>query len=201
VDSADTAFQEMKTAGVKIKPIAILTLLTLILITGRSLWPADHCPGQTSLKQAIELCLPTALRWSPDARLTYAISTEAGESVPGSQGKDGFRSNWNIVFVDVKTGQNLLVAVHQGRIAYTREVLMAFKDPIDLSLLKLDSSDAVKHLIDNKTKPPDRVHFELVNQPSPVLRVYLDWPSRNLQITSMDEVTGEVISNWCAAVN
>lgn len=173
----------------------------MIFVTGRSLCPADDQPREISLKRAIELCLPAALSWSPDARLTYAISTEAGEYAPGSQGKDGLRSNWNIIFVDVKSGQNLLVAVRQGRIAYTREVLMAFKDPIDLSRLKLDSSDAVRHLTDNNKQLPDRVHFELVNQTSPVLRVYLDWSSRNLQIASMDEATGEVISNWCAAVN
>jgi len=186
---------------VNIRPVIVLILLPMIFVTGRSLSPANDQPREISLKRAIELCVPVALRWSPDARLTYAISTEAGEYAPGSQGTDGLRSNWNVIFVDVKSGQNLLVAVRRGRIAYTEELLTAFKDPIDLSRLKLDSSDAVRHLTDNKKELPDRVHFELINHPSPVLRVYLDWPGRNLQIASMDESTGEVISNWCAAVN
>lgn len=201
MDYADTALQEMKNVGVNIKPVVIMILLALTFVIGWALWPADHQPRETSLKQAIELCLPTAFRWSSDARLTYVISTEAGEYTPGSQGQDGLRSNWNIIFVNEKTGQNLLVAVRQGRIAYTRELLMAFKEPIDLSQLKLDSSDAVKHLADSKKPLPDRVHFELINQTSPVLRVYLVGSSRNLQIACMDEATGEVISNWCAAVN
>ncbi|MGE5544310.1 MAG: hypothetical protein ACM3UW_04990 [Bacillota bacterium] len=195
---------EMNEYGVGItikKWIPVIILLSAVFIMGKSIWFAGHQPKVVSLKQAIELCLPAALRWSPDARLAYAISTESGEyAETGSQGTDGLRSNWNVIFVEETTGRNLLVAVRQGRMSYTRELLMAFKQPIDLSGLRIDSTAAIQRLTD-KNQPPNKVHYELVGQQSLVLRVYQDYSNVNLRITSIDGATGEVISQWYSAVN
>jgi hypothetical protein len=179
----------------------VLILLPLLYMINRSMWLIDQS-REISLKQAIELCLPEAFRWSPDARLAYAISTEAGEDLAtGSQGKDGLRSNWNVIFVEENTGRNLLVAVHEGRISYTRELLMAFKHPIDLSALKFDSTAAIRQLITDKNQPPSKVHFELFRQHSPVLRVYQKYSNINSRITSIDEATGEIVSQWDSTVD
>lgn len=162
-------------------------------------FPRDY--HAISLKQAIDLCFPEAFRWSSDAQLSYAISTETGEhSGKSSQGKDGLWPNWNVIFVEEKTGRNLLVAVRQGRMAYTRELLMAFKNPIDLTDLKFDSTAAIS-LLTNKNQSPSKVHYELVSQQSPVLRIYLNYPTTDSQITSIDETNGKIISQWDSTVN
>lgn len=182
--------------------VIALIILPLVFLTYTSLWPKKIHPREISLKQAIELCLPEALRWSPDARLAYIISTEAGEYPEmGSHGKNGLRSNWNVIFVEKNTGRNLLVAVREGRMSYTRELLMAFKHPIDISALKLDSTAAIKRLTTGKNPLPSKVHFELVNQQSLVLRVYHEYSGMDSRITSIDEATGDVISHWDSTVD
>lgn len=186
----------------KLMPAILLALLFLVVINSNSLWQ-DYDPREISLKQAVSLCFPEAIRWSNNARLAYAISTEAGEdSEAGSQGKNGLWFNWNVIFVEEDTGRNLLVAVRQGRTAYTRELLLAFKNPINPTELKYDSPSAVKILssIQNHTQPI-RVHFELLNQHTPVLRVYLDYSHTDSLITSLDERTGQVISQWDRTVD
>jgi hypothetical protein len=180
---------------------AISLVLTAMAAFIGGTFQQDCYPEEISLKQAIEVCLPQALRWSSDARLAYAISTEAGEYSPaGSQGKGGLWSNWNVIFVEQKTGRNLLVAVRQGRMAYTKELLMAFKHPIDLTDLRFDSTEVISRLT-SKNQSPGKVHFELVSQQSLVMRVYLSYSNMNPQITCIDGTTGKVISQWDGAVN
>ena len=182
----------------KLIPVIFLIILFMAAIIGGSFKRDYHA---ISLKQAIDLCFPEALRWSSDARLAYAISTETGEqSGNSSQGKDGLWPNWNIIFVEEKTRRNLLVAVRQGRMAYTRELLMAFKNPINHTDLKFDSTAAISLLTD-KNQSPSKVHYELVSQQSPVLRIYLNYPAIDSQITSIDETSGEVISQWDCTVD
>lgn len=176
-------------------------LLPLAALIGGSS-PEDYLPQEISLKQAIKVCLPEAIRWSSNARLAYAISTEAGEySSTSSQGKAGLWSDWNVIFVEQKTGRNLLVAVRQGRMAYTRELLMAFKHPIDPEDLRFDSTETISRLMPDKGHSPGKVHFELVSHESLVLRVYLNYPNMNPQILCIDGSTGEVISQWDSTVN
>lgn len=187
-------------AGVtrKLAPVFLLLIMSLLAITGGM---PERDRREISLNQAVCLSWPEACRWSPKASLVYAISTEStGRSAKGSEGKKGLRSSWNVIFFEEKTEGNLLVAIRKGRIAYTKELLMAFKNPINQSDLRLDSTAAVSLLTSKKKPPPNKVHFELINLQSPVLRVYLDYSPQDSIIAGLDSITGKIISQRYSAI-
>ncbi len=178
-------------------PSAILILLALTALIGISI--AE--PGGLTLKQAVSLSFSKATSWSREARLTYAISTEAVNDIATSQGKTGRWSNWNVIFVEENTGRNLLVAVRNGQVAYTKEILTAFKNPIKSTDLKLDSTSAVNVVRTmHRDSQPTKIHFELLNQQSPLLRVYCQC-CNGLCIIGIDENTGKIISQWKSTVD
>jgi len=162
-----------------------------------------HHPREISLFQAIDMSFPQARQWSRDAKLVYAVSTDSGKAEDGeSRGRDGRWPDWNVVFVDQKTGVNLLVALRGGREAYTRELLMAYKSPINPNRLRYDSTSALAFLQEVQgTSAIRKAHFELLQQGTPVLRIYLDCILSGFQVTSIDEASGKIISKRQGAVD
>ena len=82
----------------------------------------DCYPEEISLKQAIGVFAASV---ALVVGCTFGLRYQYGSRriLPaGSQGKGGLWSNWNVIFVEQKTGRNLLVAVRQGRMAYTKEL-------------------------------------------------------------------------------
>ncbi|MEG0258400.1 MAG: hypothetical protein RR595_03355 [Lysinibacillus sp.] len=68
-----------------------------------------------SIKQAIELAYPTALKWNKDAQLLQAINIDLDK--PGKLiGSNGERKHWNISFGVPDTNKYFLVTIHNGKI-------------------------------------------------------------------------------------
>ncbi|MFJ7954655.1 hypothetical protein ACIQZG_24540 [Lysinibacillus sp. NPDC096418] len=68
-----------------------------------------------SIKQAIEIAYPPALKWNEDAKLLQAINIDLDK--PGkSIGSNGKRKHWNISFGVPETNKYFLVTIHDGKI-------------------------------------------------------------------------------------
>ncbi|MGE5404129.1 MAG: hypothetical protein ACM3PP_04235 [Candidatus Saccharibacteria bacterium] len=148
-------------------------------------------PTELTLLEAIKAAAPIAGKWSSQARPVYIVSTDAGEDSQLTSGANGARANWNAVFVDPKSGHNLLVAIRRGQPRYTRQLLMAFKSPINVGDLKYDSPAAlhaarkVGRLIPGMTN----YHFELRFEHHPVMRIYYRSSSGSYRFLDLDEET------------
>ncbi|MGE7945033.1 hypothetical protein ACQKNB_23570 [Lysinibacillus xylanilyticus] len=70
---------------------------------------------ELSIRQAIELAFPPALKWNEDAQLLQAINIDLDK--PGkSIGTNGKRKHWNISFGVPDTNKYFLVTIHDGKI-------------------------------------------------------------------------------------
>ncbi len=70
---------------------------------------------ELSIRQAIELAFPPALKWNEDAQLLQAINIDLDK--PGkSIGSNGKRKHWNISFGVPDTNKYFLVTIHDGKI-------------------------------------------------------------------------------------
>ncbi|MEH7502287.1 hypothetical protein V7152_09720 [Neobacillus drentensis] len=70
---------------------------------------------ELSLKQAIDLAYPSALKWNKKAQLLQAINIDLDK--PGkSIGSDDKRKNWNVQFGVPDTNKLFLVTIHKGKI-------------------------------------------------------------------------------------
>ncbi|NLB17286.1 MAG: hypothetical protein GX825_00765 [Syntrophomonadaceae bacterium] len=155
------------------------------------------------LKEAIRRAYPTAMEWRKNARLAYAVSTEAGKKDSGgNKAIDGRQADWNIVFIDEKSGQNLWVAVREGQPEFSREVFMGHTNPIKSSDLKYDSMSAVAILESQRhLDRPSKIHFELVNYQSPLLKVYQTNQAAVTTIAWIDPKKGHLILNSNSAID
>lgn len=76
---------------------------------------------ELSIKQAIELANPSALKWNENAQLIDAINIDLDK--PGkSIGSNGKRKHWNILFGVPETNKAFLVTIHDGKIDYTNDL-------------------------------------------------------------------------------
>jgi len=76
---------------------------------------------QLSIKQAIELASPSALKWDENAQLLNAINIDLEDKSEQAIGSKGKRKNWNIAFGVPDTNKYFLVTIHKGKIDYTNE--------------------------------------------------------------------------------
>ncbi|KOP70259.1 hypothetical protein AMS59_20770 [Lysinibacillus sp. FJAT-14745] len=76
---------------------------------------------ELSIKQAIELAYPPALKWHKNAQLLQAINIDLDK--PGkSIGSNGKRKHWNIQFGVPDTNKFFLVTIHDGKIDDTNDL-------------------------------------------------------------------------------
>ncbi|MFJ8090080.1 hypothetical protein ACIQ7N_17990 [Lysinibacillus sp. NPDC095746] len=76
---------------------------------------------ELSIKQAIELANPPALKWNKNAQLIDAINIDLDKRRK-SIGSNGKRKHWNILFGVPETNKVFLVTIHDGKIDYTNDV-------------------------------------------------------------------------------
>lgn len=167
------------------------TFLIIIIVFIFAYHIADLSPSKLTLIDAIRAAQPSATKWSRHARPVYIISTDAGEYMHFNHGSSGKRSNWNAIFVDPTTGHNLLVAIRHGQPRYSRQLLMAFKSPINVGDLKYDSPVALQaaHRAGKIIPGMTDFHFELRVEQHPVMRIYYRNSSSNYRLLSLDEKT------------
>ena len=71
--------------------------------------------GELSIKQAVELALPQALKWNTEAQLLHAVNIDLDKPAK-SIGSSGKRKYWNIAFGVPDTNKFFLVTIYEGKI-------------------------------------------------------------------------------------
>jgi hypothetical protein len=174
--------------------LAIILLLLFALMTVKSIHFGNH-KGETTLKQAVNMAYREASAWSRHPQLVYAVSTDNDDySTTQGRGKNGRRLNWNIVFSGKEQDSNLLVAVRHGIIAYTEELNFPMTAPINRQALKIDSPAVLglPNIVNyQRAHQIDAVHFELIAQKFPMLRVYLRQADGRYHVTCFNEQNGQ----------
>jgi hypothetical protein len=108
---------------------------------------------ELSIKQAIKLAYPSALKWNKNAQLLQAINIDLdkrGKSI-GSNGK---RKYWNIDFGVPDTNKFFLVTIHNGKIDQTNDLTGKGDSPhpknefIQLKDIKYDSPELLKKALE-----------------------------------------------------
>ena len=69
---------------------------------------------ELSIKQAIELAYPSALKWDENVQLLTAMNIDLEDKVEKSIGSNGKRKYWNIAFGVPDTNKYFLVTIHKG---------------------------------------------------------------------------------------
>lgn len=107
----------------------------------------DH--QELSIKQAIELAYPPALKWNKNAQILQAINIDLDK--PGkSIGSNGKRKYWNISFGVPDTNKYFLVTIHEGKIVRTIDLTSEGDSPypkkefIQMKDIKYDSPKLLK---------------------------------------------------------
>lgn len=142
------------------KKIIFVVLLLLILfgavekLSARSLQSTEDKfevdeHQELSIKQAIELAYPPALKWNKNAQLLQAINIDLDK--PGkSIGSNGKRKYWNISFGVPDTNKYFLVTIHEGKIDQTNDLTGEGDSPypkkefIQMKDIKYDSPELLK---------------------------------------------------------
>ncbi|MGE7673163.1 hypothetical protein ACQKMV_06195 [Lysinibacillus sp. NPDC094403] len=104
---------------------------------------------ELSIKQAIELAYPLALKWNKDVQLLQAINIDLDK--PGkSIGSNGKRKNWNISFGVPDTNKYFLVTIHEGKVDHTSDLTGDDSSPypkkefIQMKDIQYDSPELLK---------------------------------------------------------
>ncbi|WP_431028392.1 hypothetical protein [Lysinibacillus sp. LZ02] len=141
------------------KKIVFVVLLLLISvgavekISARSLQSTEETfeadEQELSIKQAIELAYPPALKWNENAQLLQAINIDLDQ--PGkSIGSNGKRKYWNILFGVPDTNKAFLVTIHEGKIDHTSDLTRNGSSPypkkefIQMEDIKYDSPELLE---------------------------------------------------------
>ncbi|WP_427110617.1 hypothetical protein [Lysinibacillus xylanilyticus] len=104
---------------------------------------------ELTIKQAVELANPSALKWNKSAQLLQAINIDIDK--PGKLiGSNGKRKNWNISFGVPDTNKYFLVTIHDGKIDQTSDVTGDGSSPypkkefIQMNDMKYDSPELLQ---------------------------------------------------------
>ncbi|MFJ7887058.1 hypothetical protein ACIQYL_03100 [Lysinibacillus xylanilyticus] len=104
---------------------------------------------ELTIKQAVELANPSALKWNKNAQLLQAINIDIDK--PGKLiGSNGKRKNWNISFGVPNTNKYFLVTIHDGKIDQTSDVTGDGSSPypkkefIQMNDMKYDSPELLQ---------------------------------------------------------
>ena len=143
------------------KKIVFVVLLLLISIGAvekvsvRSLEPTEDIfeadeHQKLSIKQAIELAYPSALKWNENAQLLTAVNIDLEDKAEKFIGSDGKRRYWNISFGVPDTNKFFLVTIHEGKIDQTNDLTSEGDSPypkkefIQMKDIKYDSPELLK---------------------------------------------------------
>ena len=95
--------------------------------------------NSVTLLEAIEIAQKTANNWASDATVCQIISTDAGDKLKESNGKNGKRKCWNVLFSSNSKDSEYSIIVIDKEVAFALETLMPAYDTIDLETVTLDS--------------------------------------------------------------
>ncbi|MFJ7979927.1 hypothetical protein ACIQ1D_06410 [Lysinibacillus xylanilyticus] len=104
---------------------------------------------ELTIKHAIELANPSALKWNKNAQLLQAINIDLNKPRK-SIGSNGKRKYWNISFGVPDTNMYFLVTIHEGKIDHTSDLggdgssLYPKKEFIQMNDMKYDSPELLK---------------------------------------------------------
>ncbi|MGE7926737.1 hypothetical protein [Lysinibacillus xylanilyticus] len=134
----------------------ILLLLTPVdavqIVSAKSLQLDSHEVDEQqelTIKQAIELANPSALKWNKNAQLLQAINIDL-DKPRKSIGSNGKRKYWNISFGVPDTNMYFLVTIHEGKIDHTSDLGGDGSSPypkkefIQVNDIKYDSPELLK---------------------------------------------------------
>lgn len=105
---------------------------------------------ELSIKQAIELAYPSALKWDENAQLLNAIYIDLEDKTEKFIGSNGNRKYWNISFGVPDTNKYFLVTIYKGKIKDTNNLTNQGDSPypkkefIALADIKYDSPQLLK---------------------------------------------------------
>lgn len=162
---------------------------------------------ELSIKQAIELAFPAALKWSKNAQLVQAINIDLDK--PGKLiGNNGKRKYWNIIFGVPNTNKNFLVTIHNGNINQTNDLTSEGTSPIhekefiQMKEIQYDSPELLKKSLKIGNIYPGKdwakgYNFRLIKDTErniPLLLV-IGWNSDQSEMTAVgfNASTGEYI--------
>jgi hypothetical protein len=105
---------------------------------------------ELSIKQALKLAYPSALKWNKNAQLHDAINIDLDK--PGKLiGSNGKRKYWNVQFGVPDTNKVFLVTIHNGKIDQTNDISGGSPQPkkefMELSEINYDSPDFLKRAL------------------------------------------------------
>ncbi|MFJ6265762.1 hypothetical protein [Lysinibacillus xylanilyticus] len=142
------------------KKIVFVVLLLLVpvdaavIVSAGSMQLIEDSPEvdeqqELTIKQAVELANPSALKWNKNAQLLQAINIDLDKSgkLIGSKGK---RKHWNISFGVPDTNKYFLVTIHDGKIDQTSDVTVDGTSPypqkefIQMNDMKYDSPELLQ---------------------------------------------------------
>jgi hypothetical protein len=105
---------------------------------------------ELSIKQAIELAFPSALKWNENAQLLTAVNIDLEDKAEKSIGSNGKRKYWNIAFGVPDTNKYFLATVYKGEIKDTNDLTSEGDSPypkkefIQMKDIKYDSPELLK---------------------------------------------------------
>ncbi|OMC83116.1 hypothetical protein [Viridibacillus sp. FSL H8-0123] len=105
---------------------------------------------ELSIKQAIELAYPSALKWDENAQLLHAVNIDLEDKAEKSIGSNGKRKYWNIAFGVPDTNKFFLVIIHNGEIDLADDLTTHDASPypkkefIQIKDIKYDSPELLK---------------------------------------------------------
>ena len=200
------------------KKIFLIVLLLLISIdtiekvsarslqsTENTLEVVDH--QELSIKQAIELAYPSALKWNKNAQLLQAINIDLDK--PGkSIGSNGKRKYWNIDFGVPETNKIFLVTIHEGKIVQAQDLTRKGDSPypkkefVRLEDINYDSPELLKKALKMGSIYPGKdwakgYNFMLKKDTKTniILMLVIGWNSNQtkMKAAGFNVITGEYI--------
>lgn len=122
-----------KRGGEEMKKVSFVVLLLLISfvvadkLSARSLKSSEENfkvdnHQELSIKQAIELAYPSAMKWHENAQLLNAINIDLEDKTEKFIGSNGKRKYWNIAFGVPDTNKYFLVTIYKGKIEDTNNL-------------------------------------------------------------------------------
>ncbi|OXS55077.1 hypothetical protein B1A99_25200 [Cohnella sp. CIP 111063] len=112
-------------------------------------------PHEISLKEAYSIGLVEAKKWNNNAKLIYLTSVDDANTFKGSQGSNGKRYSWNMIFGDIQKQNVLILNVKNGGVDHKQVSSDSIQEIqlIEQNDLILDSTEMVELAKKNKLKP------------------------------------------------
>jgi hypothetical protein len=162
---------------------------------------------ELSLKQAIELAFPSALKWNKNAQLHDAINIDLDK--PGKLiGSNGKRKYWNVAFGVPDTNKFFLVTIHEGKIDQVKDLTHKGDSPypknefIQMEDIRCDSPELLKRALKIGGIYPGKdwakgYNFWIIKdkKTNTSLILVIGWNSKNKQMKAIgfNATTGEYV--------